>query len=70
MYRDCVDDGKGGTRTMYQEEWQILADWENSDQMTHHTETSVAEICMVFFLYILILLVYLIFCFRCTAKPC
>jgi hypothetical protein len=32
---------------MYQEEWQLLADWENGDQEKGHIKTTVAEVCMV-----------------------
>ena len=37
---------------MYQEEWQALADWENGDQENGHTDTSVAEVALVFLIYL------------------
>jgi hypothetical protein len=38
---------------MYQEEWQILADWENEMQQNQHVVTDIFEIFMVIFFSIL-----------------
>jgi hypothetical protein len=41
----------GEMRAMYQEEWQMLADWENEMQQNQHVVTDIFEIFMVIFFF-------------------
>ena len=52
-HAEVQDPITGSVRSMYREEQQMLADWENEDQEYEHVQTSVFEICMVHFLFLI-----------------
>jgi len=49
VLKDQVVDSNGNLRCMYQEEWQIFADYENMEQQEMFVPTSVLQVCVVYY---------------------
>ena len=47
VYKASIKDAEGVERLMYQEEWQILSDWDNMDSQKNTVPTPLFEVCLV-----------------------